>query len=312
MCIAVWTLSHPSYALVLAANRDEHLDRPTVPAQFHNFGEHNEGSETEIGHILSGVDTRAGGTWFGVNRSGDVGLLTNITETPRKWTSSRGHLVSRFLLHSHAKDGSEDPLHDFIDVATSNEERYAGFNLVLFSPTKSDNPEDRISYKATLLTNHGGGGDIVSKSLDGLTANSLPSQTLDKRGTINLGCVSNGAENLSEWPKVKKARQSLQEILDEPHLSEEDLTERLFQLLQWEPPVKPEKPRDTILVAPIHIPRIGSNGLYATRLSSIILITHSGDVLFIERDIFIPGDAVDVSSVPRAPSSSQRVFRFRI
>ena len=76
--------------------------------------------------------------------------------------------------------------------------------------------------------------------------------------------------------------------------------------------MKPEKPRDTILVAPIHIPRIGSNGLYATRLSSIILITHSGDVLFIERDIFIPGNAVDVSSVPKAPSSSQRVFRFRI
>lgn len=55
---------------ILAANRDEVLDRPTEHARFrHSFKDHVE----SVGHvgpdILCGLDLRAGGTWLGLNKT---------------------------------------------------------------------------------------------------------------------------------------------------------------------------------------------------------------------------------------------------
>ena len=56
---------------ILCTNRDEFLDRPTQNAEFHSFG-----AVTDQPHqILSGRDKLAGGTWFGINRTGHVALL---------------------------------------------------------------------------------------------------------------------------------------------------------------------------------------------------------------------------------------------
>ena len=94
MCIGLWSLDHPNYALyasqpsrpiqqpltsfpsiyrILGTNRDEDLSRPTVNANFHNFG--REGSPDD-GFVLSGRDLQAGGSWFGINRAGRVALLS--------------------------------------------------------------------------------------------------------------------------------------------------------------------------------------------------------------------------------------------
>ena len=56
---------------ILCTNRDEFLDRPTQNAEFHSFG-----AVTDQPHqVLSGRDELAGGTWFGINRTGSVALL---------------------------------------------------------------------------------------------------------------------------------------------------------------------------------------------------------------------------------------------
>lgn len=114
MCVGFWTLDHPNWSLyvppplhcrafltdesfahsVLCANRDEVLDRPTLPARWHNFARHTFSSSTsqrpsttegststlssrsgEGGYVLSGIDVQAGGTWMGVNRDGRIAML---------------------------------------------------------------------------------------------------------------------------------------------------------------------------------------------------------------------------------------------
>ena len=57
----------PSYPIVVAANRDEYYDRPTQ-------GPHQL-AHTPV--VWGGRDTRAGGTWLGVNAHGLVIGLTN-------------------------------------------------------------------------------------------------------------------------------------------------------------------------------------------------------------------------------------------
>ena len=56
----------PGHPIVLAANRDESLDRPGLPP-----------SELVPG-LWGGRDPRAGGTWLCVNSSGLVAAVANI------------------------------------------------------------------------------------------------------------------------------------------------------------------------------------------------------------------------------------------
>ena len=55
------------FPLVLAANRDEHFDRPSAPPA-------RIASEPKI---IAGIDLRAGGTWLGVNDRGVVAGILN-------------------------------------------------------------------------------------------------------------------------------------------------------------------------------------------------------------------------------------------
>jgi uncharacterized protein with NRDE domain len=69
MCLlAVLFRAHPDAPLVVAANRDEFLDRPSLPLQVLGDGEPR---------ILGGKDESAGGTWLATNERGVVAALTN-------------------------------------------------------------------------------------------------------------------------------------------------------------------------------------------------------------------------------------------
>jgi uncharacterized protein with NRDE domain len=88
MCLAVVALAtHPRYALVVAANRDELHARPTSAAHWWPEG------------LLAGRDERAFGTWLGVTRQGRFAFVTNVREPGRNDAAapSRGELVPRIL-----------------------------------------------------------------------------------------------------------------------------------------------------------------------------------------------------------------------
>ncbi|KAF9240260.1 NRDE protein-domain-containing protein [Melanogaster broomeanus] len=279
MCVVFFTLEHPDYALILCSNRDEYLARPTEFAHFHSFGE--QGHTLAEANILSGVDVRAGGTWLGLSRTGKLALLTNITEPTAKFRSSRGHLVSSFLTSqlSHS-------LEDDVPRLIPGDAQYAGFNLLLLAPTAPD--WSWLSYDATYVTNRGAGGPITYHPL---------TDAQRHRGGMSNGIDGKGAD---EWPKVQQGLRSLEAILDTlpPNTSEDQLAERLFELLSWRSSRSPRdrsELRDTIQVDPVSIV---PNDIYATRLSTVVL-----------RDRWtLAEEGLPILADP----SSQRIFRFKL
>ena len=136
MCLILLALhTHPSFKLILAANRDEYYDRPSEPPRFWK----------DAPHILAGRDLVASGTWLGITRKGRISAVTNYRDpaTIKPDAPSRGKLVSDFLL------SDLDPL-SHLEVIRREKERYNGFNLIL-------GDRDRITWysnrsdKATAL-----------------------------------------------------------------------------------------------------------------------------------------------------------------
>ncbi|KAG1901090.1 NRDE protein-domain-containing protein [Suillus fuscotomentosus] len=285
MCVGFYTLEHPEYALVLCSNRDEYLERPTEFARFHSFDKPKEHSLPE-GNILSGIDVRAGGTWLGVNRSGRLAFLTNITEEYKTYGSSRGDLVANFL-----SSDSEEDVHNLIPP----DAKYAGFNLLLLTP--STRGEHALTFDGTYVTNHGGGGTLVVRSL---------TDAERRCGGLSNGIDGKGAEL---WPKVQHGLHLFKSIIKavSPTTPEKELADNLFELLTWKPSQLPSarsELRNTVQVEPFIMQ--GSQEFYGTRLSTVILVKRTGEVLFIERDRWKVVDAKPVLS----DHSSQREFRF--
>lgn len=116
MCLIVLALDcHPNFKLLLAANRDEYLDRETAQAGFRE----------DAPHVLAGKDLRGGGTWMGMTLDGRICALTNYRDPAslKKGAPSRGRLVERFLY------GRETP-RDFLKDVSREGGEYNGFNLI--------------------------------------------------------------------------------------------------------------------------------------------------------------------------------------
>ena len=123
MCtLALYFQVSNRFPIVVAANRDEHYDRPSsAPALTVNPVK-----------IVSGSDLRAGGTWLGVNEFGMlVGVLNrrNSGELhPAQEVRSRG-LLCRDLLKLRSADSAEDYL-------AKHDAFYSPF-IVVFADRKS-------------------------------------------------------------------------------------------------------------------------------------------------------------------------------
>jgi uncharacterized protein with NRDE domain len=116
MCLILLALdTHPDYALVLAANRDEFYDRPTARAAFWD----------EAPWVLAGRDLRAGGTWLGIDRRGRLAAVTNYRQGQRETAAprSRGYLVSEYLIGQ-----SDGRTH--VEQVEREAPLYNGFNLI--------------------------------------------------------------------------------------------------------------------------------------------------------------------------------------
>jgi len=121
MCLALLAQdAHPRFAVVIAANRDEHHARPAAPAGWWDEG------------VLAGRDLEAGGTWLGVTREGRWALITNVREPDRRnpGAPSRGALVTRALVETAT------PL-ACIGAIVGDAQAYNGFNLLVGDTTSA-------------------------------------------------------------------------------------------------------------------------------------------------------------------------------
>ncbi|WP_341911378.1 NRDE family protein [Polaromonas sp. YR568] len=267
MCLIAFAISaSPRWPLVIAANRDEFLNRPTAPLARWT---------TDAGkEVISGRDLRAGGTWLGLSPGGRMAMLTNVREPhPVAGERSRGELVMRWL------EGEMDA-GQF--MAQTDCAAYGAFNLVL---------GDFQSSTWHWLTNQ---SDPDGRPVEGWQACAL------KPGVYGL---SNGALD-TPWPKTRALKKALCQALDSDR--QEDLQAGLWSALQdRQRPGDGQLPRTGVPLALeralssvfVEFPEHA----YGTRSSTLLVVSRSGsnddchrhDVLIQEQTHLRPDGPVD-------------------
>ena len=129
MCtLALYFKAFQKFPLLIAANRDEHYDRPSLTPDL---------IETEPA-IIAGKDLRVGGTWMGVNEKGMfVGILNrraNGAINPVVATRSRGLLCMDLLMRASAYNACDfirehrQPYQPFTVVVADENRAWAAYN----------------------------------------------------------------------------------------------------------------------------------------------------------------------------------------
>ncbi len=233
--------------LLVVAHRQHPKYRLIVAAnrdEFHERPALPAAQWTDDETILGGRDLQGGGTWLAVNRAGQFAAITNV-RTSRNITPirSRGLIISDYL----KKHGSAT---DFVDHLAKLGSSYEGFNLLA-----SD------SNSAAWYSNYSNETRGLEPGVYGLSNHLLD----------------------TPWPKVNRMKA---DFLAARALPEEALIEALFNALANEQTAPDKDLPDTGIsrefekvLSPVFI----SGESYGTRCSTIILISHSRELTFLER-----------------------------
>lgn len=202
--------------------------------------------------LLAGKDLRAGGTWMGITKSGRFAAITNYRDMSsiKNEAPSRGEIVTAFLL------GGDNP-EAFLGALRAKARLYNGFNLVV-------GDTDSFWYYSNM-------NDHPVKLEPGIYG--LSNHLLD-----------------TVWPKVRKAKESLEAILSSDNTP---LVENLFTLLADRTVAPDDQLPDTgigttweRLLSPVFI----SSPTYGTRSSTVVTVDRRGEVRFVERTWTIEGE----------------------
>ncbi|MBA4253371.1 MAG: hypothetical protein C0441_05480 [Comamonadaceae bacterium] len=246
MCLIALAIGQrPDCPLLLAANRDEYWQRPTLPLAAWQL----DNGQT----VYGGRDLFAGGTWLGFSAAGRVALLTNVRDgQPEKAARSRGELVTRWLAGPPPRTEPPSPetlglpvgaaqtlplgpqaWHDLQALLQQTDpSAYGGFNLVLGDCVSghwcwlSNRPRrmEREGSEASMLApapipspNH------ASHAAE--KASASPQQPLDLPPGWCGAALPPGVYGLSNaaldspWPKLLRLKSALAAALQEPTLA---------------------------------------------------------------------------------------------
>jgi uncharacterized protein with NRDE domain len=195
--------------------------------------------------IYGGRDLDRGGSWLGMTRSGKIAAVTNYrnAHAPRDAPRSRGELVTEYLA------GNVD-VETYLRTVQRRGNEYNGFILIAGGL-------DALYW----LSNRGPGAARIAPGVHGLSNHLLN----------------------TPWPKIERSKRALEALLD---TDEDTLTAGLFRILA-----------DRSQAADHELPDTGvglererelsanfiSGERYGTRASTVVLVTHEGEVTFIER-----------------------------
>ena len=245
MCLIAFAIGASArWPLVIASNRDEFLNRPTLPL---TLWKTSSGTD-----VISGRDLRAGGTWLGLTTGGRIAMLTNVRNPePSTGKKSRGDLVMKWL---------EGQMNAVQFMAQTNSEAYGAFNLIL---------GDFRTGVWNWLTNYLGSqhSSVNSKFESGWESSTL------RPGIYGL---SNSALD-TPWPKTLGLKEALKNALASP--DEDALQVALWRALQNSERAIDERLPSTgvpflteqaLSSAFVDFPEHG----YGTRCSTLLVATH--------------------------------------
>ena len=175
MCLILFAVNqHPKYKVIIAANRDEFFNRPTLSS---NFWKENK-------LILGGRDVQSQGTWLGIKKNGRFIAITNYRD-PKNVNvkaKSRGELSKNFLIQGQS-------IPDFLTKVSENRHEYNGFNLLL-----SDDGFDslyhysNVSDKTTKINNgiHGLSNHLLNTSWPKIESGKIQISKIIKSDSIDV------------------------------------------------------------------------------------------------------------------------------
>ncbi len=249
---------HPDYPLIVLAHRDEFTARPSQP--LHWWPDKD---------ILAGRDEQAGGSWLGLSRQGRFAAVTNVREgLPEACTRSRGELVTNWLdsLGSGLEAGQEFELESAARQLAQGG-KYSGFNL-LFG-----------DWQAGQLRLH-------------FASNRFPGRPVP----TGISALSNGDFD-APWPKARRARQRLHELLASGTAPDETWLDALADRTQATDNELPdtgvglerERWLSPLLITGPH---------YGTRAATLLTVDRFGRAVVIERTL-VPAEGGRISGVVR-------------
>lgn len=153
MCITAWcSPSESEFSFILAFNRDEEIERPTLNSHIWRLKKEDG---TLSCRILSGIDGKTlkktgssvegipvyetAGSWLGVNELGRISFLNNISTHRKQVFKTRGQLVTNFLAGSFSID-------EYIEQIITELNDLDGFNLLLGELTSQPPVLKVLSY----------------------------------------------------------------------------------------------------------------------------------------------------------------------
>lgn len=207
--------------------------------------------------IFAGRDLVHGGTWLGVTSTGRIAALTNYrdpSDLHRHGPHSRGRLVSGFLEEEAAAE-------EYLRRLRESGVPYGGYNLLVGD-----------SERLFCYSNRNDELVAIEPGIHGLSNHLLD----------------------TPWPKVRRGKEGLADILSRESFTREDL----FALLADDTRAPDEELPETgvgleleRLLSPIFI----KSAEYGTRCSSVLIVDHEGRAIFIERS-FEGGEPKDRSA----------------
>jgi uncharacterized protein with NRDE domain len=218
--------------------------------EFYDRPTHNADFWEHHPSILAGKDLIAGGTWLGVNKNGRISFLTNY----RKMSSHNPDALSRGHLVKEYLT-SNDSAYSYLNKLNSAN-RYNGFNLFTV---------DQESFY------HFSNINLQISSI-----------------SPGIHGISNSLLN-TPWPKVEKAKNEFQTLIENGNLDEEDLFDLLINKETYPYDQLPETGLDPELEKAVSAIFIQTEN-YGTRCSTLLFVRDNGDIRFVER-VYQPGTA---------------------
>lgn len=240
---------HPRYPLIVVANRDEVLDRPTEP--LHEWPADRGGAEGGGAEgIVAGRDVSAGGTWLAVAPGGRFSAVTNVREPGPVLPAP----ASRGELPVHALTGSV-PVSEFAHHVVDDLDRYGGVNLLT-------GDLDRMWWASNRSTR---GPVPLGTGVHGLSNASLD----------------------TPWPKVVGAVRDVRALMSTEFMTDPDWSTVLLDVLADRRPAAPwTMPRTGVPLT--HEWRLSSRFVrigrqYGTRSTTAVRIDQHGTADVVER-----------------------------